>query len=156
MKKLLLLCLVFAAHITSAATDRLLVVWTTGGEKVSFALSANPQITFSNQTLCIKTDSQSQNFEIAQVAQYYFEDNATAIAKPQFGELRISQTGNEQITVEGLQPSAAVRLYAVDGREMPDRITRSEGSIVISLLSLPKGVYFISTDNKQNLKIYKR
>ena len=146
----------FVVQITSAATDRLLVVETTDGEKVSFALSANPQITFSGQTLHLNTDSQSQDFEIAKVAQYYFLDNTVGIAKPQFGELRISQTSNEQITVEGLQPSAAVRLYAADGREMPGRITRSDGRAVISLLSLPKGVYIISTDNKQNLKIYKR
>lgn len=134
----------------------MLVVETNGGGKFSFVLSENLQITFSGQTMSISTGSDIQGFEIADVIQYYFEDNATDVKELQAGELRISQSDYQQIVVEGIQPSSVVKLYAMDGKELPGRVTLSDGRATVSLLSLPKGVYVISANKKQNIKIIKQ
>ena len=152
---LLLWCCLLTTMGMQATTNKMLVVETNGG-KFSFVLSDNLQITFNGQTMTISTGSDIQGFEIADVTQYYFEDNATNVKDLQTGELRISQRDYQQIVVEGILPLSAVKLYAMDGKELLGRITLSDGRATVSLLSLPKGVYVISANKKQNIKIIKQ
>ena len=141
---------------TASATDKLLVIETADGSKTVFALSANPELTFSGQTMLLNVGAQSHSFEIADVAQYYFEDDVTAIDKLGAVKLRLRHAGNNKIIVEGLSPTSDVRLYSVDGSQMPVITTVADGKAIISLSSLPKGIYIISANKNQNIKIYKK
>ena len=156
MKKLLLFFLMFTAHLACTAEDRLLVVEMTNGDKVSFALSAHPEITFSGQTMHMKTDSQSQDFEIANVSNYYFESVTTGIVEPQAKDLHISNLGNGQIVVSGINSPSEIKLYATGGLQVQANLSYSEGKAVIFVSSLPKGVYILSINKQQNIKFYKK
>jgi hypothetical protein len=139
-----------------AATSKLLIIETTSGGKISFTLSANPEITFVGQTMQVVSATGAQNFEIVNVAQYYFETLSSGIKELQQGELRISQWGNEQLIIDGVLPSSAVRLYSIDGKEIDSNVTISDGKATVFLQSLPKGVYIISANKSQNIKFNKR
>lgn len=156
MKKILLLLLMIVAYNVQATADNLLIVETNDGGKVSFELSSSPEITFNGQTMQVNTVFKSQSFEIANVAQYYFKSILTGMKDLQQGELRLCQPSNDKLVIDGLHSSSNVRLYSIDGKDLSDHISVSDGKAVISLLSLPKGVYIISANKSQNIKIYKR
>ena len=157
IRKTILLFIVLFAAFRMQAADKLLVVESTDGGKVYFALSDTPELTFSGQTMLITTATQSQDFEIASVAQYYFADEVTGVKALKANDLRISQSGDGLVTIEGLQPSSAVRLFSLDGKEQPASVTYADGGkATVSLSSLPKGIYIISVNRQQNIKINKR
>jgi len=139
-----------------AANNKLLVVETTGGEKVSFELATAPVITFEGQVMLITTSTQSQSFEIANVAQYYFDDIPVGVQAVRQETLRIRYAGGDDVVILGLQPADNVSLYAADGRAMPAAVSYNGQGAVISLAALQQGVYIISANNSKTVKIYKR
>ena len=156
MKKIIFLFMMFAAFDVQAATNKLLIVVTNDGNKVSFDLSSNPVITFTGQVMQINSTFLSQDFEITNVAKYFFENSSTSFKELEQGELRISYSDRNQLSIDGLQQSSSIRLYSVDGKEIPGCISTSDDKVVVNLISLPKGIYIISANNSQNFKIYKR
>lgn len=156
-KKTIILFIVLLAAFSAQAADIQLVVETTDGEKVYFALSDPPELTFSGKNMRIATTLKSQDFEIANVMQYYFTAESSGIKELKANDFRISQSGNGQVAIEGLLPSSAVRLFSLDGKLQPAQVTYSDsGKATINLSSLPKGTYIISVNKQQNIKINKR
>ena len=135
-KTFLLLCLMIAAQ-TAYATDKLLVIETADGSKTVFALSANPELTFSGQTMLLSVGAKSHSFEIANVAQYYFENDVTAIGELESVKLRLRYTGSDKVVVEGISQNANVKLYSTSGTLLDASVATTNGQAVISLSSLP-------------------
>ena len=154
-KTFLLLCLMIVAQTASAA-DKLLVIETTDGTKTVFSLSANPELTFSGLTMLLNVGAQSHSFEIADVAQYYFESDVTAIDGLESVKLRLRYTGSDKVIVEGSSPNADVRIFSTSGTQINGSVATANGQAAISLSSLPKGIYIISVNKNQNIKIHKK
>lgn len=147
----------FVSYIYAKTALQQLVVETNDKQKAYFALEEGPELSFNGATMIITTKSSCHSFEIADIAQYYFTDETTVIKELKANDLRISKSGNGQVTVEGLQSSSTVRLVSLDGKLLPAFVTYSDtGKATINLSSLPKGTYIISINKRQNLKINKR
>lgn len=156
MKKFLLFCMLLVAYGAQAADNRLLVVETAGGERVTFELAASPRITFSNQTMLITSSAASHSFEMADVARYYFETTPVGVSTLQKESLHIRYAGGDEIVLPGRKSTDDIRLYAADGRQMPAAVSNGAEGAVVTLAQLPKGIYIISVNNSQTVKIYKR
>jgi len=154
-RTLSIICLLLTLTGIKAA-DRTLVIETATNGKMSIRLSDKPEITFSGQTMLISSAAGNYSLEISDIVQYAFESVATGVAQLHSDELRFSYSANDQITIEGVDSPSDVRLYAADGRELPAQVSANGDRLTVSLSMLPKGVYIISANNKQNLKIYKR
>ena len=154
-RTLSLICLLLTLTGVKAA-DRMLIVETITNGRLSIRLSDNPEIKFSGQAMLISSAAGNYSLEISDIVQYAFESVATDIVQLPSDELRFSYSASGQIAIEGTESPSDVRLYAVDGRELPVQISANGDRITVSLSMLPKGVYIISVNNKQNLKIYKR
>lgn len=154
-RTLSLICLLLTLTVIKAA-DRTLVIETATNGKLSIRLSDSPEITFSGKTMLISSAAGSYSLEISDIVQSAFESEATAIAQVPTDELRFSYSANGQITIEGVDSPSDVRLHAVDGRKLPVQVSANGDRLTVSLSTLPKGVYIISVNNRQNLKIYKR
>ena len=150
-----MLCLMLAAQGVAAA-DKLLVIEAVDGGKTVFALSAYPELSFSGQTMLLNVGTQSHSFEIANVAQYYFENDVTAIDGLESVKLRLRYTGSDKVIVEGISADADVRLYSTNGTLINGSVATANGHAAISLSSLPKGIYIISVNKKQNIKIHNK
>ena len=70
----------FISIIIRAESGRLLIVETTGGVKISFALSENPELTFNGQSMIVTTNERSQQFDVYNIVQWYFENESTGIS----------------------------------------------------------------------------
>ena len=148
------LCLLLGLALPGHAdTSRQLVVHKKNGSRVSFVLSSYPEISFSNRTLHVTVGSNRTSFQIDDVAEYYFENDLSAISKPKTTDPCVRYV-NEDIVIENYAPKY-VRLYGLDGKEHETSIATTGNQTIISTAQLPHGVYIIKVDN-QSFKIIRK
>lgn len=148
----------FISIIIRAESGRLLIVETTGGVKISFALSENPELTFNEQSMIVTTNEGSQQFDIFNIVQWYFENESTGIGTiRKYDKPIIDGPNNEVIIVKGLSSTSEIQIYSIDGRKQSLRDSYYDGDkFVINTSSLPKGVYIVSINNQQSIKFHKK
>jgi hypothetical protein len=154
MKKVLLLGLLFFTCLAQAAERKALAVETKDAGTIYFKLKNNPQLVFTNNTMLVSMDTEWKGFEIINVARYYFVDESVGIKELVSNDLHINYSGGNQVDIEGVAPDANIRLYSADGRELKGRISQQGDKAIVSLATLPQGIYIIST-KKQSIKIQK-
>lgn len=148
----------FISIIIRAESGRLLIVETTGGVKISFALSENPELTFNGQSMIVTTNERSQQFDVYNIVQWYFENESTGISTIRnYDKPIVNGPNNEVIIVEGLSPTLDIQIYSIDGRKQSLYDSYYDGDkFVINISSLPKGVYIVSINKQQSIKFYKK
>lgn len=152
-KTLALICILCCICIgIQAETKKSLVIQKSDGSLTSFMLSELPELTFDNRSIIISIGGQSTSFQIEDVVQYYFEE----VSDNTIREIKQKYTiSNDVICIGDIIPQNQVRLVSVDGKIYPSHISITEGQTIISLASLPKGVYIIQIKNKQ-IKVIKK
>lgn len=156
-KYILLFAFLLVSIISKAESDRLLIFETTGGVKVSIALSENPELTFSGQTMIVTTNTQTQKIEISSIAKWYYENVPTGINPIKSYDKPIISKTNNEIIVEGLSSTPKVQVYSIDGKKQAVKVSLDDGGrSIINLSSLPKGVYVVSINKFNTIKIFKQ
>lgn len=74
---------------------------------------------------------------------------AQGISSPAGQNLNISYSDNDFIHIDGISPHASVKLFAIDGKNHSTNVTVNGDHAIISLATLPQGVYIISVNNQQ-------
>lgn len=156
MKKILLLCLLWATHAVQGSTYKTWVVETRGGMRISFRLSETPQIVYAGQTMRLNTETESHYFEISDMAYFYNENMTTNIGNSTLDPLCVSYADADHILIEGTFSPADIKVCTAEGEDMSAHVTCSPGKMVIHVAEIPRGDYVISVRQKKNLKFYKR
>lgn len=157
MKQLLLFVLAFSGWLATpalAAGDGAVVVETKSGEKVTFYYEAQPEITFAEADVEIKSSEQSVVYAMSDVAQIKFDDTITGIGAVSKNETRFTFSGT-QVIIEGLAPQSKVAVFAADGKLWKQGSADANGKATLALGELTKGVYVVKT-NKVSYKIVKK
>lgn len=146
MRILYALLLSFATTALWAQSDatQKLVVWLKGDKKVYHDLSDQPETTFSEGMLWLKTDKVSVSYPLTDVLRYTFEGAMTAIesAKVRPGEMRFLQ-GKDAMAFDGLPEGTQLELYALDGKKLSTVTALGGQRTVISLANRPSGTYIV-------------
>ncbi len=147
MKRQLLtaLLLIFVSMMTFAqdVTQRL-VVWQKSGEKVCFDLNEEPETTFEDGKLVIKTTRTTVYYQLANVLRYTYEGTMDAIDGPKLkpGEVRFLQ-GTDQMAFDGLPDGTTLEVYSLDGKKLFTKQALGGQRTVLSLASHPAGTYIV-------------
>ena len=139
----------FVAIATQAEdTTQRLVVWQKSGEKVYIDLTEEPETTFENGQLVIKTTKTTVYCHLENVLRYTYEGVMTAINTPKHrpGEV-VFQQGSDQMSFDGLADGTRVDVYSIDGKLLQTQTTRSNESTVVSLAGQPAGTYLVKVGN---------
>lgn len=143
---ILTLLLTFAVSTMWAQSDatQRLVVWLKGDKKVYHDLSDEPETTFSEGMLWLKTDKVSVSYPLTDVLRYTFEGAMTAIESPTIrsGEMRFMQ-GKDAMGFEGLPEGTTLELYSLDGKKLSSVKAQNGQQTVISLANHPAGTYIV-------------
>ena len=147
MKKVLFLFAILLAMpvVANAQTEtQRLVVWLKSGQKVYHDLSDEPETTFSDGRLWLKTDKVSVSYPLTDVLRYSFEGKLgpSSITTIRPGELSFSQ-GDDMIKFEGLDVGTRLELYSVDGKKLGVQQARAGEPSIVSLKNMPTGTYII-------------
>lgn len=130
-----------------------LVLWFHDGTNLSIQLYTKPRITFEGNHVYITSPLVTLDYLANDVVRFTYTSETTSISET--GKGTQYQYHHNQIVFDADFSSTDVKLYSEDGRQLPVSLTTADGQTILSLSSLPKGVYILSIKGN-NLKILKR
>ena len=130
-----------------------LVVNAKDGTTTSFALADEPKVSCKEGQLEIVSKSTTFSLNFAEVRNYAFSEVLTGIAEVEKeGNLRME---NGRVVFNGLPSDSIVSAYMQDGRLAKDFKADANGTAVVNLSDLPKGIVILHS-NKTDIKIINR
>jgi hypothetical protein len=150
-KLLFLVALLLATIIPRQvrASDDVYIVFKTGTEMVAVALADNPIITYANDQLVITTAEKQVEVPVADITGYSFtESEPTAIKN-----IKVDREHKQgMVAFDHLKEGVSVMLYNAKGEQVRTTTAQADGTAVIDMHGLAKGVYIIRT-GKVSFKI---
>ena len=125
------------------------IVIKTATETVAVALADNPVITYANDQLVIKTTERQVEVAVAEITGYNFTDDEPSAIR----NIEVSRLHKQGMVVfDNLKVGTAVTLYRAKGELMTTTTANADGTAVIDMHELTKGIYIVRTD-KLSIKI---
>lgn len=141
-KLLFLVALLLAIVIPrqARASDDVFIVIKTGAEIVAVALADNPVITYANDQLVITTAEKQVEFPVVDITGYSFmESEPTAIKN-----IKVDREHKQgMVAFDHLKEGITVMLYNAKGEQVRTTKAQADGTAVIDMHGLAKGVYVI-------------
>ena len=154
-KHFIIAMILVALPICDALADsvRYLVVNVKDGTMTTFALADEPKVSCKAGKLKIVSKGTTFSLNIADVRNYTFSEQSTGIAEVEKeGQLRME---NGRIVFNGLPSGSMVSAYMQDGRLVKDFKSDANGTVVVDLSGLPKGIMILHS-NKTDIKFINR
>lgn len=156
-RSLVFLSILLLPLMSMAEVDNILIVETNDGVTISFALAEKPEISFEGKVMSVLTEKDSQYFEISKISKWYFEQVTSGIQTIKKEQPSIKVVDNDNIIVDSSSSLSKIRLYSIDGKEQSLKVSYSDDKKpVINLSGLPKGIYVISINKQQSIKLYRK
>ena len=142
-KSLFLLMLVglLFPNIAKAQTQAL-VVWLADGTTADVELYTEPKVTFPADKVLIKSAVLDIEYNAADVIRFTYKGKDTGI-----NNLQADYTQTDgRIVFHGINTTDKVAVYRSNGVRLPIRLELQGSNAILSLSSLPVGVYLISVN----------
>ena len=156
MKKFILsIVSLFLLGTATAMASNVLVIHLTSGETYRYILlEETPTISFQGDQIVVEASSGDVSFNMQAVTFFNYEtQDATGI------EEEISQEGmqmnGDRLAFNGLPAGCPIYIYGVGGQLYLKMTADADGSAVVDLTSLNKGVYIVRA-NEISTKITKK
>ena len=144
MKQVFSLLLLLLLYVTASfAGDAQIVIKQKSGGEATLKLSTNPVITFEGANMIVTNDFTTISFPLE------FLDSYTVINGTEWIDPVVMkpQRKNGHVIFSGLADGSQVYVYTLDGKVVAKQAANSSSITDVSLESLPKGTYIISTSN---------
>ena len=135
----------FITTLSVYADNARVVIKQKSGNETILELATNPVITFSGEDMVVKTNLTTISIPLADIDDYTAYDGTTDIQSLSEEPRYI----NGHVVFNGLANGAEARVYTIDGRLIIRQPADASGRVDISIDTLPKGVYVISTPNSK-------
>lgn len=155
VKRLILVMLISAIPFIGIFADgvRFLVLNAKDGTKTTFGLAEEPKLSFSDGELNIVSSSRTFSISLTDVLNYAFSEESTGIKEViKAGNVKME---NGFIVFNGLVAGSKVAAYMQDGKIVKECKADSNGSAVIDLSVIPKGILILHSNNT-SIKIINR
>lgn len=159
LKLFLLLFLSVLGIPKSYAQDKVLgiIVELKSGQKVEYRLVDNPKFVHNGNTVVLSAVGVEIEYtptDLLKVTTGMVDGISSGVDDVSFSEESIKVEGGF-VRLCGFTPNDAVDVYSLSGMLITNYHVQSNGSLVIPISSLPKGVSIIKA-NKQSIKITRR
>lgn len=157
----LLAGLAFSPQAFSQAISHVMHVKLIDDTVDKYVVSENLELKIADGRAYVYSTSLETSYNIDSIAEYTFVDIETGIEdveedKTMSPGLEISYLNNEEVIVKGIADNAKARVYAMSGQPVKAEISRTEGCMTISLISLPAGSYIIYINKEKSFKVLKK
>ena len=145
---ILFMSLIAVASGTWADTQQRLIVWLKNGQKVYFDLVEEPETTFENGKLAIKTTKSTVYYQLENVLRYTYDGDITDVVGPKLrpNEIRFMQ-GKDQMAFDGLADGTVLEIYSLDGMKLGTMQAKGGERTTISFTNRPAGTYIVKVGN---------
>ncbi len=137
--------LLLTATLSSLADSQRLVVWQKSGQKVYFDLNEEPETTFEDGNLVIRSSRTTVSYPLTNVLRYTYEGGTitdVGDVKMRPGEVRFLQNA-EQMAFDGLQDGTILEVYTLDGVKIKTVKAQGGQRTVVSLADQAAGTYVV-------------
>ena len=137
--------LLLTATLSSRADSQRLVVWQKSGQKVYFDLNEEPETTFEDGNLVIRSSRTTVSYPLTNVLRYTYEGGTitdVGDVKMRPGEVRFLQNA-EQMAFDGLQDGTILEVYTLDGVKIKTVKAQGGQRTVVSLADQAAGTYIV-------------
>ena len=141
----LVLMLLLTATLSSWADSQRLVVWQKSGQKVYFDLNEEPETTFEDGNLVIRSSRTTVSYPLTNVLRYTYEGGTitdVGDVKMRPGEVRFLQNA-EQMAFDGLLEGVTLEVYTLDGVKIKTVKAQGGQRTVVSLADQAAGTYIV-------------
>ncbi len=157
----LLAGLAFSPQAFSQAISHVMHVKLIDDTVDKYVVSENLELKIADGRAYVYSTSLETSYNIDSIAEYTFVDIETGIEdveedKTMSPGLEISYLNNEEVIVKGVADNTKARVYALSGQPVKAEISRTEGCMTISLISLPAGSYIIYINKEKSFKVLKK
>ncbi len=149
MKRLTIMALLTAGSLYATAQDYKYLTAAYDGVERSFKLATVQKITFEGDNVAVTTSQGTTALPLNQMEKMYFSAEATAI------EAMASESKSLSVDGELLCATGEGTLYVYNAGGQLVRMAHVESNMLLSLSSLPKGVY-IANLGDETIKISKQ
>ena len=148
LRRCLLLCMLAVTTSMARAANGEMLTLIVNGSPVAIALAEHPVITYTGNTLHIKTEATSIDIAVADISGCSFMDptGIKPVVIPDF------QANNGELHFSKLPTGSTVEVFTTGGTKLLSTKVDQKGQASVGLDSLPKGVVIIKTTN-QTIKI---
>ena len=158
MRTRLLLALFFLIMTAGAWADtqQRLIVWMKDGQKVYYDLAEEPETTFEDGKLAIKTTKTTVYYQLENVLRYTYDGDITDVVGPKLrpNEIRFMQ-GKDQMAFDGLADGTVLEIYSLDGMKLGTMQAKGGERTTISFTNRPAGTYIVKV-GEASYKFLKR
>lgn len=153
---LLAMLLMFSLGMWAQQAKPRLVVWQRSGEKVYYDLVDQPETTFEDGLLIIKTKSATVEYQLTNILRYTYEGTgATDISQlATERSVSISKQG-DSVVFSNLSDGSVVNLYSANGMLLDEFTAQNGLSLTVSLGQRPAGIYILKCGS-ETIKLVKR
>ena len=137
--------LLLTATLSSWADSQRLVVWQKSGQKVYFDLNEEPETTFEDGNLVIRSSRTTVSYPLTNVLRYTYEGGTitdVGDVKMRPGEVRFLQNA-EKMAFDGLQDGTILEVYTLDGVKIKTVKAQGGQRTVVSLADQAAGTYIV-------------
>lgn len=143
MKKIALSLLIALSCISAKAADgKSLFVSFNDGNKIEFALSTLPEVTFGNDKMTVKSTATTASYELWKVSTFTY-GTTTGIKQVENNKFAFE---GDRIIVDGTNNK--VSAFALDGKAIKLSPITAGDKTIINLSELTHGIYIIKINNK--------
>ena len=159
-KKLLHLLIPFLAFpsVMRADEQHSLIISFHEGDSVAIVLADKPRATFIADSLHIETPSFSTSYLRSAIANFHFgwyDPTGTNIDALPLHMVRITYTDNH-VQLLGIAPTSSITVHNTGGSYLAPSITVIPHGMSVDLTTYPAGIYLITINNRQTIKITKQ
>ena len=147
-KQLLLLFAMLASAVFVRAGNVEYLTFNVDGNPIVIALAEHPVITYTDNTLHVKTEKDTIDIPVKKLSGTAFTETTgiKGIDSPQL------QMEAGSVCLMNLPSESKVIVYAADGTEKLSLTADSNGQAIVNVDNLPKGIYIVKSA-KQSVKI---
>lgn len=128
------------------ANSQTLVVWHKDGTTMDVELYTQPQVQFANDKVYITSSVINLEYEANNVLRFTYKGKDTSISSPK-NETDYTQEG-DKLVFHGINSTDKMALYRVDGIRVPVNFIYNGNDAILSLSSIPSGIYVLSVNGK--------
>ena len=131
-------------------TPNILTIWLTDGQRTDIKLDKNIKVTYEGENFVIKSDDVNVEYSASDVKKYSLENDGSE----ETGIQTVLQSGNKGtmtfdgnvVRFAGFHPNAAVQIYGIGGQSEASYRIGSDGTFVLSIDDMPKGIHIIKAE----------
>ena len=150
MKKVLaiftLMLLTFCTLPTMAQGNATLVLWHADGTTTDVALYLMPKVEFKNDKVIVTSTVLDMEYPKENILRFSYRGNGTGISTPRT-DADYSHEG-DHLVFHGIASTDKVAIYTANGIRVPAHLTTTSDGVMLSLSSIPQGVYVLSVNGK--------